>query len=185
MDEKTMFIDKITEMTGKTELEIKKMLKDSQLEKHSDIRILLMNQLGLSYGYANTYTHYLMKTDGASLAEGKSLNQVLDEMYNKEKSKFRIIHDEMMKEIEKFGEFEIVPKKGYLSLKQKRQFAMIGPKTNTRMEIGINLKNAIQNPQFEKQPKGSMCDYIVKISDIKDINIELFEWLNEAYKQSK
>ena len=40
-------------------------------------------------------------------------------------------HEKLMKEIRQFGEFEIVPKKGYVSLRRKKQFVMIGPKTNT------------------------------------------------------
>jgi len=185
MDEKSIFFEKMTEMTGKKEPEIRKIYLDSKLEKHSDIRTLFMNQLGLSYGYANTLAHYVMKTDGVSLAEGKTMNQVLDEIYSGEKMKFRVIHDTIMKEIEKFGGFEIVPKKGYVSLKQKRQFAMIGPKTNSRMEVGINIKKSIQNPQFEEQPKGSMCQYLVKISQISELNNDLFKYLKVAYEESK
>lgn len=185
MDEKTIFFEKIKEMTGKKESEIRKMYLDSLLEKHSDIRTLFINQLGLSYGFANTLAHYVMKTDGASLAEGKTINQVLDEIYSGEKAKFRAVHDIIMKEIEKFGGFEIIPKKGYVSLKQKKQFAMIGPKTNSRMEIGINIKKVIQNPHFEEQPKGSMCQYVFKLTDINDLSNDLFYWLKEAYEESK
>jgi len=76
-------------------------------------------------------------------------------------------------------------KKGYLSLKCKRQFMMIGPKTNTRIEIGINIKDELNNELFIPQPKGSMCQYIVKISNIEDVNDEIINVLRLAYNQSK
>jgi len=42
------------------------------------------------------------------------------------KAALRPIHDAFIAEIGKFGEFEIAPKKGYVSLRRKKQFAMIG-----------------------------------------------------------
>jgi len=185
MDEKARFFEKMNEITGKTEAELNKIYLDSKLEKHSEVRELFANKLGISYGYANTLTHYVMKSDGTSMADGKALNLVLDEIYSGEKAKFRIIHEKILNEIENFGEFEIAPKKGYVSLKNKKQFVMIGPKTNSRMEIGINAKNLVKLERLEEQPKGSMCQYIVKITDINEVNSELILWIKEAYDQSK
>lgn len=184
MDEKVVFYKKISEMTDKSQDEITQMYVDSKTEKHSEIRTLFIEKLGLSYGFANTLAHYVAKSDGVSLSEGKTSNQVLDEIYSGEKSKFRPIHDALMKKIDAFGEFEIVPKKGYVSLKRKRQFAMIGPKTNSRMEIGINAKNLESNSRLEEQPKGGMCQYIVRITDQAEVDDQLVLWLKEAYQQS-
>jgi hypothetical protein len=61
---------------------------------------------------------------------------------------------------------------------------MIGPKSNTRIEIGINLKDLINNDRFIPQPKGSMCQYIVKISNIDEVDRELLSVLKKAYDQS-
>ncbi|MBU1143352.1 MAG: DUF4287 domain-containing protein [Firmicutes bacterium] len=184
MDEKELFLEKMKEMTGKSQDDIYKIYLESKMVKHSEIRALFINELGLTYGYANTLAHYITHTDGASLSEGKSINEVLDEIYSGEKSKFRSIHETIMKRIEGFGQFEVIPKKGYVSLKRKKQFAMIGPKTNSRMEIGINLKSSVEDQRLEEQPKGSMCQYIVKIKDMSEIDDQLFEWLFHAYQQS-
>lgn len=184
MDERANFFEKMKEMTGKNETEIYEIYSKSKLEKHSDVRNLFADQLCLSYGFANTLTHYVMKSDGSSIADGKTLHQVLDEIYSGEKAKFRVIHDCLMNEIKNFGEFEVVPKKGYVSLKCKKQFAMIGPKTNSRMEVGINAKNLLSHGRLEEQPKGSMCQYIVKITELNDVNSELILWIKEAYQQS-
>ncbi len=185
MDKATQeFMDKIKTMTGKSYDEIDTLYKQSNLIKHSDIRSYFMQELQLSYGFANTLVHIITKSDGASMAEGKDVSTILDEIYSGRKSYFRPIHDLIMSKISEFGDFEILPKKGYLSLKRKRQFAIIGPKTNTRMEIGINLKDYQGTDRLIEQPKGSMCKFVVKIESVEDVDIELITWLQEAYDQS-
>jgi len=94
----------------------------------------------------------------------------------------RPIHEKLMKEIIKFGEFEIVPKKGYISLRRKKQFAMIGPKTNTRFEVGINAKDLKKNIRLLEQPKGSMCNFIVNLNNPHEVDSELVAWLKSAYE---
>ena len=89
-----------------------------------------------------------------------------------------------MKHITKFGEFEIVPKKGYVSLRRKKQFAMIGPKTNTRFEVGINAKDLKKNARLLEQPKGSMCNYIVQINDAQEVDAELVAWVKSAFEDA-
>ena len=108
----------------------------------------------------------------------------MDEIYAGPKSAFRPIHEKLMKEIDKFGEFEIVPKKGYVSLRRKKQFAMIGPKTNTRFEVGINAKDLKKNARLLEQPKGSMCNYIVQITDAKEADTELVSWIKSAFDEA-
>ena len=90
----------------------------------------------------------------------------------------------LMKQINKFGEFEIVPKKGYVSLRRKKQFAMIGPKSNTRFEVGINAKDYKKNARLLEQPKGSMCNYIVNLTDAKDVDAELIAWLKSVFESA-
>ena len=53
-----------------------------------------------------------------------------------------------MAEIQHFGEFEIAPKKGYVSLRRKKQFAMIGPASNTRLRGGYQS----QKPASQRAP---------------------------------
>ncbi len=89
-----------------------------------------------------------------------------------------------MKHIARFGEFEVVPKKGYVSLRRAKQFAMIGPKTNTRFEVGINARDLKKNPRLLEQPKGSMCNYIINLNDAKEVDSELVGWLKSAYENA-
>lgn len=175
-------IDNIQKKTGKSLDELAAIAKKSGLTKHGELRDMFKQKLGLGHGDANTLVHVVLKSDGTRAAEGKSLDSVLDEIYTGAKAGFRPIHEKLMKEINKFGELEIAPKKGYVSLRRKKQFAMIGPKTNTRFEVGINAKDFKKNKRLLEQPKGSMCNYIVTLTDAKEVDAELIAWLKSAYE---
>jgi len=109
----------IQKKTGKTLAELTAFVKNSGLTKHSEIREMLKRELGLGHGDANTLTHVVLQSDSASTAAGKNESQVLDEIYSGKKTNLRLIHDTLMREIIKFGPFETLPKKGYISLRRK------------------------------------------------------------------
>lgn len=175
-------LENIQKKTGKSIDELAAIVKKSGLSKHGEIRDMLKEKLGLGHGDANTLVHVILQSDGTRASEGKSEDAVLDEIYSGAKAGFRPIHEKLMEEIGKFGEFEIAPKKGYVSLRRKKQFAMIGPKTNTRFEVGINAKELKKNARLLEQPKGSMCNYIVNLTDAKEVDAELVAWIRSAYE---
>ena len=175
-------LDNIQKKTGKSLDELAAIVKKSGLTKHGEIRDYLKRELGLGHGDANALVHAVLQSDGQRAAEGKSTDLVLDEIYSGAKAQMRPIHEKLMKEISKFGEFEIVPKKGYVSLRRKKQFAMIGPKTNTRFEVGINAKDFKKNARLLEQPKGSMSNYIVNLTEAKEVDSELVSWIKSAYE---
>ena len=177
-------IDNIQKKTGKSFDELIAIVRKSGLSKHGEIRDYLKRELGLGHGDANSLVHAVFKSDGMRAAEGKSEEAVLDEIYNGAKAGFRLIHEKLIKEINKFGKYEVVPKKGYVSLRRKKQFAMIGPKTNTRFEVGINAKDFRKNARLLEQPGGSMCNYIVNLTDAKEVDSELVAWLKSAYESA-
>ena len=83
--------------------------------------------------------------------------------------------------IGKFGPFEISPKKTYLSLRRQKQFAMVGPGTKGRLEVGLNMKGLPGTARLAAQPPGGMCQYKVLLSDAKAVDKELIGWLKQAY----
>ena len=177
-------LDNIQKKTGKSLDELTAIVKKSGLTKHGEIRDMLKEKLGLGHGDANSLVHAIFESDGTRAAEGKSTDAVLDEIYTGPKASMRPIHDALMQHIVKFGEFEIVPKKGYVSLRRKRQFAMLGPKTNTRFEVGINAKDFKKNARLLEQPKGSMCNYIVNLTEAKEVDSELIAWIKFAFESA-
>jgi hypothetical protein len=175
-------LNNIQKKTGKSLAELAAIAKKSGLTKHGELRDMFKEKLGLGHGDANSLVHAILASDGTRAAEGKSEDAVLDEIYSGAKAGFRPIHEKLMKEINKFGEFEIVPKKGYVSLRRKKQFAMIGPKTNTRFEVGINAKGLKKNARLLEQPSGSMCNYVVNVNEVGAVDPELISWIKSAYE---
>jgi len=178
-------IGNIQKKTGKSLEELTAIVQKSGLTKHGELRDYLKSELRLGHGDANALAHAILQSDGQRAAEGKSADAVLDEIYTGAKASQRPIHEALMKHMTKFGEFDVVPKKGYVSLRRAKQFAMIGPKTNTRFEVGINAKDLQKNPRLLEQPKGSMCNYIVNLTDVKEVDPELVAWLKSAYESAK
>jgi hypothetical protein len=177
-------LNNIQAKTGKTLDELSAIVRNSGLNKHSEIREMLKRDLGLGHGDANMLVHYALQSDGERAAQAKSMDEVTGEIYSGARASLRPIHDRLMAEIETFGPFETLPKKGYLSLRRKKQFAMIGPATNTRVEVGLNMKGVPASPRLAEQPAGSMCNYKVKISDPQEVDEELFAWIRQAYESA-
>ncbi len=172
--------------TGKTLEQLAAIIKKSGLVKHGEIRSMLVTELGLGHGDANTLTHHVLKSDDASAAaaSGASTDDVLAGIYTGPKEHLRPIHDKVMAAINQFGDFEIAPKKGYVSLRRKKQFAMIGPATNTRVEVGLNVKGLDAAGRLEAIPAGGMCNYKVKVTDIGQVDKELIDWIKAAYESA-
>jgi hypothetical protein len=105
----------------------------------------------------------------------------LSEIYAGRKADLRPIHDAFMAAIGKFGAFEIAPKKGYVSLRRKKQFAMIGPGSKTRVDIGINVKGVKGSDRLVELPPGGMCQYKVALTDPKEVDKELIGWVKQAF----
>lgn len=169
--------------TGKTLEELAAIVQVSGLSKHGEIRDLLKNELGLGHGDANALTHAILQSDGTRAAQAKGLagDTLLDELYPAAKAALRPIHEKLMDAIVQFGEFETVPKKGYVSLRRKKQFAMLGPATNTRFEVGINAKDLATDERLLEQPPGGMCNYKVKLTEAGEVDAELIAWIKQAY----
>jgi hypothetical protein len=173
----------IEKRTGKSLSALTQIIKKSGLAKHGEIRDMLKRDLGMGHGDANTLVHYALKSDGKSAAEasGQSGTEVLDAIYTGPKATLRPVHDALMAAIAEFGPFEIAPKKGYVSLRRKKQFAMIGPATNTRVEVGLNMKDVAGTSRLEALPPGGMCQYKVKVTQAREVDKELIGWVRRAY----
>ncbi len=148
--------------------------------KHGEVRTWLMETYGLGYGDANTLAHAAAGGKGASPAPGDAAADPLADIYTGKKAHLRSIHDAVMAAIQPWGEFEVAPKKGYVSLRRKKQFATLGTKTVERAELGINLKDDVGSERIVAQKPGGMCQYAVALSTPDDVDAEGLSVLRRA-----
>lgn len=176
-------LNNIQTKTGKTLAELFTLIRQSGLAKHGEMRDMLKRDLGLGHGDANTLVHVFRQSDGkpGTQATEVPLDDVLDEIYAGPKAALRPIHENLMAAITDFGPFEIAPKKGYVSLRRKKQFAMIRPATKTRVEVGLNMKGIEATPRLLAMPAGGMCQYKVNVTAADEVDQELLEWIRQAY----
>ena len=171
----------IEKRTGKSLAALRKIVTGSGLRKHGEIRDMLKRDLGMGHGDANTLVHIVLQSDGAAAAAGKGIGVVLDEIYAGPKAALRPIHDRLMAAIDTFGPFGIAPKKGYVSLRGTKQFAMIGPATNSQVEVGLNMKDVTATGRLKAVPPGGMCQYQVRLGQPREVDAELVAWIRRAY----
>jgi hypothetical protein len=169
--------------SGKSLEELKQLISASGLTKHGEIRDMLKRDLGMGHGDANTLTHFHLG-NVAGMPGGAAApapDEALDQIYSGPKAALRPIHDAVMSAIGVVGPYEIAPKKGYLSLRRAKQFAMVGPATNTRVEVGLNMKGVPATDRLVAEKPGGMCQYKVKLTDVAEVDDELIGWIRTAY----
>ncbi len=74
----------------------------------------------------------------------------------------------------------MAPKKTTVSLRRSKQFAVIEPASASRMQLGINLRDA--EPTERLRAAGGMCTHRVDVRSLEEVDAELLGWMREAYE---
>jgi hypothetical protein len=168
--------------TGKSLDELRAIVEGSGLARHGEKVAMLKRDLGMGHGDANTLVHHLAKA-AAPPAEAVAAAEEATgaAYYTGAKAPLQPIHDAVMSRVSALGPFEVAPKKTYLSLRRKKQFATVGPATNTQVEVGLNAKDLEPTGRLVRLPPGGMCQYRVRLSDPHEVDDELIGWIRRAY----
>ena len=169
--------------TGQTADQLFALARQSGLTRHGEIRDFYKRELGLGHGDANSLAKfYLAPGSGAAPGATAAPDGKADEIYSGAKAALRPLHDKVLAAITRLGPFETAPKKTYLSLRRKKQFAMVGPGSKGRLEVGLNLKGLPAAARLEAQAPGGMCQYKVFVTEAREVDKELIGWLKQAYE---
>jgi len=180
---KTM-IGNLPEKTGKSLGTWQDLLAKEGLSGHKEIMAFLKGTHGVTHGFANLISQMARGAGADGPPSGKDLIQ---EQYSGAKQSLRPIYEALAAAIQRFGpEVEFAPKKTYVSLRRKKQFALIQPSTKTRVDVGINLKGKEPTPRLEESGSfNAMVSHRVRVTEVGEVDDQLLGWLKEAYEGAR
>jgi len=171
----------IASASGKKLDEWTSLIKNCGFSKHGEIVNFLKTEHGLGHGNANMLVDYANKSHSGFNED----DELLTQQYSG-KQEWKELYDRIITEIEKFGnDIEISPKKAYVSVRRKKQVAILQPSTKKRFDIGLNMKDT--PPTGALEPAGSwntMCTHRIKIEKQEDLTSDVIQWLKDAYQQA-
>lgn len=172
-------IDNMPGKTGKSLEEWKIILKEKSFAKYGEGVKYLKIEHKVTHGFANTIVTL-------SKEESTTSEELVDSQY-KGKDLLLPIYEKIIEAVINFGsDVEIVPKKANVSLKTKKQFALIQPSTKSRIDLGIKIKDTAPKGRLETSgPFGTMCTHRIQLTDVSEIDEEVIAYLQEAYDKSK
>ena len=175
-------IANIEKNTGKKLEQWIAIVNKSGFEKHGELVKFLKEKHGFTHGNANVVVHFA-KQSHAGAAENS--DDLITEQY-KGKETLKPWYDKIMTEVNKLGkDIELAPKKAYVSLRRKKQFAIIQPSTKDRLDVGLNIKGVEPSGIVEDGKKwNAMCTHRIRIENEKAISKDLFNWIKKAYDQA-
>lgn len=156
------------------------VIDESGLTKHNQVVAFLKADHGLTHSAAHRVSLLSRQRSGAGEA---APSNPADTLYAGAKAGLRPLHDAILAEIRALGAVEIVPKKGYLSLRCRKQFAMIQPSTTSRIDVGLILPSTTPaTGRLESAAKfNPLFTHRVRVTAPSELDDELRGWLATAY----
>jgi predicted transport protein len=174
-------IENMKEKTGHSLDEWKAIIVKKKFAKHGEIVKFLKEEHKVTHGYASEIALKALASDAASATDTDDL---IENQYQGKES-LRPFYEKLIQEIQKFGgEFEIAPKKTYVSLKRKKQFIILNPASKTRFEIGFNLKGVEPKGKLEAEKPNAICSHKINLAAITEIDKEVIDWIRMAFDKA-
>lgn len=179
MDKATLtMIENLHKNTGKTLDQWMDIVKKENFQKHGEIIKFLKESHGHTHGFANLIA---LKSKGSDAGSVENPEDLITKQYQG-KEHLKELYDLLISEILQFGnDVEIAPKNTYVSLRRKKQFAILNPASKSRIEIGLNLKGQAPTGKLEAEKPNAMCSHKIHISGLAGIDSEVMGWIKTAY----
>jgi Domain of unknown function (DUF5655)/Domain of unknown function (DUF4287) len=166
--------------TGKSLDAWVEIARKSGIAGHKALVEHLKDTHGLGHGHANSVVHKANNSAAISM-DG---NALVEAMFAGPRAVLRPIYNRLSDIVSGFdSDIEFAPKKGYVSLRRSRQFAILQPSTKDRFDLGLNLKGSEPTGRLEASGSwNAMVSHRVRIASIDDVDAEVADWLRAAYE---
>jgi len=166
----------IPEKTGKPLDQWLALIAAKDFAKHGEIMSFLKSEHGVSHGFANLIA-------AKSRESGADETDLTAAQYSGAKAGLKPIHDAVTAFAQSLGDdVEIAPKKASVSLRRKKQFALITPATKSRVDLGLALKGDAASGRLESY--NAMCSHRVRLETADEFDAEVRNWVAEAYNRA-
>jgi len=166
---------------GKPMSEWQAIIAASGMTKHTDVVNMLKSDYGMTHGAAHRVA--LVARQAAQPAGTERDNDPIGALYTGKKAGLRPLHEALMKAVEALGDdIELAPKKGYVSLRRRKQFAMIQPSAAGRIDLGLILRDMPADERLESAAGfNALFTHRVRLFGPADVDAQLISWLQRAY----
>jgi len=172
-------IDNLPANTGKSLEQWFAVLDEAKLEKHAEMISYLKKEHGVTHGYANGIA-LQYRSRGVSNSDA----DLIDAQYQGAKAALRPVYEALVAAVRDFGDdVEVSPKKASVSLRRSKQFALIEPVSAKRVQLGVNLGDALPTERLILAT--GMCTHKVSLTAPDDVDPELVRWLKQAYDAAR
>ncbi|MEA1651040.1 DUF5655 domain-containing protein [Nitrospirillum sp. BR 11164] len=150
------------------------------LTKHGEMVAWLKAEHGFGHGYANHVAKCAL-----AAATPRSADDPVAHLFEG-KAQLRPLYDALVAVVMALGpDVEMAPKKANVSIRRRKQFALIQPSTRTRLDLGLVLK--AHPPEGRLEASGSfnaMFTHRVRLEAAADLDADVLAWLREAYDEA-
>jgi hypothetical protein len=170
-------IDNLPARTGRGLAEWTALLAPLGLSRHGEIVKYLKAEHGVTHGFANLIATRHLAGDTPAAADDLVQAQYAG------REQLRPLYEQVVSLVSEFGDdVEIAPKKTYVALRRGKQFAMVGPGSRTRLDVGLNLKG--EPPTERLRPATGMCTHKIAVTTAGDVDDDLRTLLRKAYDRA-
>jgi hypothetical protein len=167
---------------GKTMEQWSRLIHKSGLTKHAEIVSMLKSLHGLAHGAAHRVSLVARALDGGG---DVPRGDAIAELYAGKRAVLLPIHNALMSALAKVGRFDVVPKKGYVSLVRRKQFAMIKPAAKY-VDVGLVLKGFAVAGRLESAATfNRLFTHRLRVGSAEEVDAAARGWLKAAFDRAE
>ena len=162
--------------TGRSVAAWADVVRSAGKERHGEVLAYLKAEHRLTHGNANALAHAVRGLAAGPVDD----DDLLAQQYAGPRAALLPTYEEIVAISRGLGDDVVVSiKKTGVSLRRRKQFALVEAPSARRVRLGLNLAGT--PPTERLRPTTGMCTHTVDLADPDDVDDEIASWLRRAY----